>query len=518
MSFEIEFSAHIQRSTEIEPIYRDILQRMFPDYQRVFIKRELEGGFSGSWVFLVHLIRDQKPELPVVVKIASIALINKEWAGYDKHIREKWSAAAPIRNKPVDDGTYSGLCYSLVGGGVFPVESLRRYCLYETTTVDDIEAMFSRLALVLERALRFSDKLSACRLWASYDPLLPFNLLIKAVSDAPKEKLISIAPNALPKASLKANSYVCLKDFEVVKINLKKYDITLNLPRPASANRLPSDSYYVCLQFESVEEMQAYKVGQTIPLINGRVVQTRDERWQEEMEKIWPGFDLAAETVFLADETALPNPLAALAKIRHNYYGVQVHSIHGDLNLENVLVDGKVRDVRLIDFGLARRDHVLHDFLRLETGVITKILLPALLEAGLPAEHIYEFYQKLHCATFHSEPISSMRPSHPALEKPFAILKAIRKMARDHGLFNPNEYEEYYDCLTLYLLGTLKFGNLNRTPDEPKPWPKEVAFWAAATAQGLLTNPLSDDDCLSYPQKPNPPTIFTSPVVPCLTL
>ena len=511
MSFEVEFSGQIQPSAKMEAICRDILPRMFPDYQRVIVKKRFEGGFSGSWVFLVHLIRDERPELPVVVKIASIALINKEWEGYDQHIRGKWPAAAPIRDQPVDDGTYSGLCYSLVGGGVFRVESLCHYCLAETTRVEDIEAVFSRLALVLKYGLCFREKISGYRLWATYDPLLPFNLLIKAVSDAPKEELIWIAPNALPKEAIQANSYVCLKEFEIVKVNLKKCDITLNLPRPTSANRLPTHSYYVCVQFESIEEMSAYKAGQTIPMINARVVQTRDEKWQKELEHLLPSFDLAAETVSLSDGTDLPNPLAALKRIRDNDYDVQVDYIHGDLNLENVLVDPEVRDVRLIDFGLVRRDHVLHDFLRLEAGIVTKVLPSALLKAGLPAQHIYEFYQQLHYATFHSKPIRATQSPSPtpgleekggALEKPFAILKAVRKMARDHGLFNPNKYEEYYDCLTLYLLGTLKFGDLNRTLEDPKPWPKEIAFWGAATAQGLLATLLWDADCLRYQVEP----------------
>jgi serine/threonine protein kinase len=44
--------------------------------------------------------------------------------------------------------------------------------------------------------------------------------------------------------------------------------------------------------------------------------------------------------------------------------------------LQNILVDRQVGDVRLIDFGLARWDHVLHDFLRLETEVESKLVTP----------------------------------------------------------------------------------------------------------------------------------------------
>ena len=208
-------------------------------------------------------------------------------------------------------------------------------------------------------------------------------------------------------------------------------------------------------------------------------------------------FDLTEKTVSLANGTVLPNPFTALKDIFGRYYEIQAYYIHGDLNLENVLVDPQARDVRLIDFAEARWDHVLHDFLRLEAGIVTEILSLALAKVNLPAQHIYKFYRQLHCATFYSDSITSARASHPALEKPFVILKAIRRMARDYGLFHREKYAEYYDGLTLYLLGTLKFGSLNRTPDDPKPWPKEVAFWGAATVQHLLQDTLSCRDLIA---------------------
>jgi hypothetical protein len=59
------------------------------------------------------------------------------------------------------------------------------------------------------------------------------------------------------------------------------------------------------------------------------------------------------------------------------------------------------------------------------------------------------------------------------------MLVAIRQMA-SKCLFNPDDWTEYYQGLTLYLLGALKFKNLDAQA-------KQVAFWTAAMAVDLLT-------------------------------
>jgi hypothetical protein len=166
-----------------------------------------------------------------------------------------------------------------------------------------------------------------------------------------------------------------------------------------------------------------------------------------------------------------------LSQSRH----ARVSAIHGDLNLENVLVDPQVRDVRLIDFARARRDHVLHDLLRLETEVVTKLLPAALAEAQLPSEAICPFYRQLHRTMFRPGRSGAHRPFCPALKRPFAILSALREASRD-GLYCRDDAGEYYQGLVLYLLAALKFGDLGLVS-------KQVAFWGAATAVDLLHKP-----------------------------
>lgn len=486
---DVEFSDNFQDHSENQEAFIDILQQMFPDYDQVIIDREFAGSsFSGSWVFEVHLIRDGKKNLPVVVKIASISLIEKEWQAYHKYIAGKWPRVTELETNPViaRNKKLGGLYYSLAGEGVFPVQSLYSYCL--AAPVKDIEAALSRLARIIEHVIIYnSEKRFNFRLRAGYDAILPINLLIKPAPIPAETTLVLIKPDALPDPPLKSGTYVRLEAFAVTKIDLKDKTITLNLPR--SEPDLPDDAYHIRLQFDSAEIIPVYTIGQTIPMVEGQVLTTRADQWQTEMDVVMDGhaFDWQASTVSLPHSRyKLPNPFALIYRdnILNQRADIRVSTIHGDLNLENILVDPEVGVIHLIDFAEADWDYVLHDMLRLETEVVSKLVWPALHQAKLPPETIRPFYEHLHYATFQLDPKHYyIGPPHPSLERAFTALKVIRQMARNHGLFNPRKYDEYYTGLTLYLLGALKFRNLTAPA-------KQVLFWGAATIQHLQHNPL----------------------------
>ena len=218
--------------------------------------------------------------------------------------------------------------------------------------------------------------------------------------------------------------------------------------------------------------------------VDGIVRETRQSRLAEEIRQaMGASFDPAAEDLALPEGTVLPNPLRVVPEILSQSRHVRTNHIHGDLNLENVLVDPQVRDVRLIDFADARWDHVLLDYLRLEAEVVTKLLPAALVEAQLPPTVIALLYGQLHHAVFEPGRDRAGRMPHPALEKPFAILSAIRRAAYE-GLYDRDDPDEYYRCLILVLLGTCKFDALDTVPEAPLP--KQLAFLGAATLQQLV--------------------------------
>jgi hypothetical protein len=484
-----------------------ILAGMFPDHEGVVIESELTAfGYSGGRVFRIHLLKgDDAPELPLAVKVATPSLIEREVRAYHECVRHQWPDIAELYGSPVylHEHDIAGLCYSLMGGGVFETQSLREYCL--AASADDVRFVLeARLFRLMEqRMLRPARSVFEYPLVATYDRVLPVNLLVdpgsldgeRALGTAP----LQITPDALPYPPPECGTPVRLEGFVVSEIHSPQRQVTLDLPpgKPPNAYRL---------RLHPVEDLSAYVVGQVIPPTEGTVSETRQSRLAEEVARIMgTTFDPACEAIALPEAIVFPNPLRAIPDILNQTQHIRVNYIHGDMNLENVMVDPQVRDVRLIDFADARRDHVLLDFLRLEAEVVTKLLPVALVEAQLPPTMIAMLYGQLHHATFEPGRERVGRMPHPALEKIFVMLCAIRKAAHD-GLYKRGDYSEYYQGLILLLLGTLKFDTLDALPEAPLP--KQVAFLGAATLQQLLW-----PECVAHavPQQIVPEVPLTAP-------
>ncbi|MCI0398477.1 MAG: phosphotransferase, partial [Chloroflexi bacterium] len=156
-----------------------------------------------------------------------------------------------------------------------------------------------------------------------------------------------------------------------------------------------------------------------------RVVATRDSLLEE-----WTaGFDKAS-----FHRHSLLEPLAALPGLLNETVSGTQSTIHGDLNLENVLV-GPGGLVWLIDFANTRDGHTLFDFAHLAAEIIAHVLLPP----AVPAE------------------------TYPSLlleDGGGPLLRALREIA-GRCLFNPDQPREYDLALALSCLGALKHSNLD---------------------------------------------------------
>jgi hypothetical protein len=488
------------------------LRHLFSTHQRVIIKAELGSGFSDSWVFLVHPIRDT-PELPAVVKIASTGLIQQEYQAYQEHIRNRLSGAAEIRSEPVllPGSRWACLCYHLVGSGIFQIESLNNFCRH--ASIKDIwyileKRLFKRIAPLWQ----FSHTIPQFDLRASYDHLLPVNLILKPDTSLTGDSRHVLMAGALTDRQLQVGDRVRLEGFVVTEVNEASRSVTLNL-------RTPSDGLLASyrLRLQPVDTPSSYRENDVIDSVDGVVTTTRDDLLQTYARRAL-GTDLAAyvttQRLILPGNKRidLPNPLVALPDVMSEPYHVRVASIHGDLNMENILVDPDTRDVHLIDFAMTRQDHVLHDLLRLETGVVTWLLPKAMAENGLPPETVHGLYEQLHRAARHPGNFLVPKELDPALRTSFVMLATIRKMAQGY-LFAPSDWREYYQGLTLYLLGALKFKNLDDVPEAPMP--KQVAFWGAATIQWLLQEQPSYEEATWQPYlRAWPQQTTTIPVTP----
>ena len=114
-------------SVTLAPEAVRVLQRIFAQYAKITIKKEFGSGLSGGRVFEVRPIRtDGTPELPTIVKLAPVSLIQQEWQAYGRHVQNRLPRTSQVTAQPVllPKIGWGGLRYTMMGEGAFEVVSL----------------------------------------------------------------------------------------------------------------------------------------------------------------------------------------------------------------------------------------------------------------------------------------------------------------------------------------------------------------------------------------------------------
>jgi tetratricopeptide (TPR) repeat protein len=474
-----------QAGLELSPDAVAVLQQVFARYRRVIVIKELTGGLSGSRVLEVRPIKvDGTPELPTVVKVGTVSMIQQEWRAYQKHIHNRLPHVASVSARPtlVAGSGWGGLRYPMMGIGDHDIISLRDFCRQPDVDADYLQTVLDRLLRIMDNVWGFSTAAPAFDLRSSYDPALPPNLLLRQRAFPAGTPIIRISPRRLPKQPVQPGAAVALSGFAVQKVDPVGRAITLRVP----SGRPGAPAYGVRLRIPESEPMPDYRAQQIVDLPVAEVLETRESRLCAEVIALAAGIDPAAAQVPLAEDTWLPNPLRALPGLLSQARGVNIATIHGDFNLENILVEPQLGTISLIDFANARQDHVLHDLLHLETQILTHILPEIIDRHDLdPASVLARLSWRLHHTLAHPAHELGL-PEHPELRKLWIILRAMRRAARRY-LFDADDPSEYYQGLTLYLLGALRYKNLSQRPEQPLP--KRLAFWAAALAYQWLLHP-----------------------------
>lgn len=453
----------------------EILRHLFTGQKQVVIEEELKGGFSGSRIFVVKPIRtDGTPELPTVVKTGPVQLIEKEWRAYQEHICNQLPGIAEIKGEPVilPAINWGGIQYSLVGSDTFYFESLAHY--YRRASARDLAYLLEqRLLRQLSRLWRYNIPVTGFDFGGSYDRLLPVNFMLRPCDGTPNGESILLAAGEKPPSTPSPGDHVQLTGFIVDEVDQDGQIVTLDWPAGNGLSR----SYRVRLQ--AVDDLEAFRVGYVVDDFHGIVTTTRMIALKVTMmELLGVDFNTSAADLELPGDLSLPNPLDRLPAILAQKPTVRVAKIHGDLNPRNVLVEPDTRNLQIIDFGAARRDHVLQDLVLLEAGIVTWLLPQTLKSTRLPVQSVVGLYSRLHDAAYSRQVYLPTDVIHPELDKPFRALMAVRQAVHSY-LYDPNDQAEYYQALTVGLLGCLKFRNLDQTA-------KLAAFWAASTAQSLV--------------------------------
>lgn len=467
----------------LAPEAEQVLRRIFARYKRIVITREFNAGLSGSRVFEVRPVKkDGTPELPAVVKLATISMIRQEWRAYRNHIHNRLPHVASATTRPtlMAETGWGGLRYPMIAGTTSEVVSLERYVTMPDVTVTQLEAALNRLVRIMDNVWNHAVSKPAWVFQHSYARVLPPDLVLHLEPGAAGRAVMTISPSGVPLVLPQPGTPVALHGFAVRKVDAERRTIGLHRPHAPG-----TPAFDVRVRLAQEIPLPAYDIGQLVDLPPARVVATRSSRLRDELAVFAPHHKADATRLELAPGIWFANPLAALETLLAHSRSVQVATIHGDFNLENILIEPRWGDISLIDFADAREDHVLHDLLHLEAEVVTK-LLPAVVQQHRldPLTLVADLSRRLHCVLqcgVESDPL----PALPALQKPWTLLRTIRLAAR-HYLADASDTSEYYHGLTLYLLGTLRFKQLDRRVD--RPLPKQLAFLAASVAYAWLCN------------------------------
>lgn len=468
-----------------------LVRKTFAGYEALHLEHEFKKGFSGARVLLATPVRlGGKPEAQIVLKLDTPAAVDGEWQAYRKHVRDKLQMTAHIPARPdyADDRQLALLRYTFAGGWDETVSPESLQTFYKNHSGREVARLLERYVFEAVRDKWWEQRQTKqFFLRDEFDRLFPVHLEVKPAVATASATLSLIAGKARFNdcSHLALEQTVQIEGFAVEEIRPRRGEMTLSAPlRPHSQGS--------SLRIRVVAlppDQRAYSVGEIVPPFTAVVTHTRDGLLHERARPAFPDQDLSQAELLIGGQ-AYPNPLQRYEQLLDKSFRAMGSTIHGDLNLENILVAPPSGPAWLIDFATTREGYTLFDFLRLETQIITKGL------ADLPAgpEAVVQLIKALHAP----KPAFGQLPTN--LSDPFQVLVTIRHAAQNY-LLRHDSWDEYYDGLALMLMGALKFKELSIPA-------RQITLAAAAVALNLVGQPLVVE----------PPLPDTSEVAPKATL
>jgi hypothetical protein len=399
-----------QASMRIDAGEGRLIKTLFRKYSRVVLEREFRSGYSGARTFLALPIRgDGRADAYTIAKIGDKRSIQREFENFEQFVKDTLPPiTARIQEPPVavarstDDKAV--LRYTFIGEpGKLPV-SLR-----EALLTNPDPAPIHRLFDTFGPNWWMQRKPHTFRLSEEYDRLLPAHYVIERVTNVRAPEGTLDGASAPDNARFDYGDLVQLRNFSEVELRADGSGYALT-GKPAPGQPALRARFLSPVTGGSPAE----------PMI-GRVIGTRASL----MKGFVAGMDLFG----------LPDPLQKLPTVLgDSVHGTQ-STIHGDLNLENVLI-GLGGIVWLIDFALTRDGHPLMDFAHLEADVIAHVIAPRL---GHPRDAVR---------------LGEVAPQFDALR---AGLRSVALRC----LLNPSQPREYDLALFMACVGALKYNNLN---------------------------------------------------------
>jgi hypothetical protein len=376
----------------------DILRALFGRYQRLVVLQDFPSGYSGAQTYLVQPIdADGRADAYTIVKVGTRPLIRREFDNYVSYVMKRLPpVTGRIQEAPVTlrGSDLAGIQYTFIGEPGHLPRSLQE-ALLEDPDPAHLYKLFDTFGpnwWMQRRPYNF-------RLVQEYDRFLPPHYVVEPSAG----RGVVLDGRASPgETLLSAGQVVTLRGFTEIETRGDRRSLSLRgVPQPGQ----PS------LRVRWIGRVASEGV-------TGRIAATR----RSYLEGIVAGFD----------RFGLPDPLEKLPAIGQEALQGTRSTIHGDLNLENILI-GPGGLVWLIDFAQTRDGHTLLDFAHLHGELIAHVISPRL--AGPEA-----FLAELE-------------------SREDRLLAAVRELA-SRCLFDPRTTLEYDLALYMVCLGGLKYPNL----------------------------------------------------------
>ncbi|MCU0485233.1 MAG: aminoglycoside phosphotransferase family protein [Anaerolineales bacterium] len=388
-----------------------LLRSLFYSYGRLVLESEFLSGYSGARTFLAQPIRtDGRADAYTIIKIGEQESILREFQNYEQFVKDRLPpVTARIQHAPVvvrggDASGRAALQYTFIGApGTSPL-SLRQALLSQPDP-----ALLHKLFETFGPNWWMQRRPYTFRVGMEYDLVLPTHYVIEPDSGRGFPLDGRTPPGAL---ALNEGDLVTLRGF--VRQERRADGRSLSLLGAAQPGQPALRVRWLGLQ----DPNNAV----------GRVTATRYSL----LSSLTQGMDLLG----------LPDPLLRLPGWLAESLSATQSTIHGDLNLENVLV-GPGGFVWLIDFAITREGHTLFDFAHLGAEMVAHLAAPQMAQ---PSEYL-AFLQAL---------FAEGAPGFPLLP----LFQALQQAAGS-CLFNPSQPREFHLALALACLGALKFNNLD---------------------------------------------------------
>ncbi len=462
------------------------------DYDKINIVKALTKGLSASDVLYILPEKKDEDYMFKVIKVGNKFELMDEKEKYKELVEDYLDCyVARIKEEVVARGDKAIIIYTAVGtfkrylqedGYPRSLKELIKETLKEekvrvTHITRVLQAVFEKLLNEIHRQAKVQkDKI----LLEYYCEILPPH--VKAVYEdrlsnegKPVDKEnIAIGEISEVKPKLQGDRQGKKYEIKVLdKENFFRYDIEgqgeiQNLARDPRARK----GKLITLAYRSPElmkEIMNKKVSSALKKVFSQDLGNQDPfEW---MKRILPVEDLK-------------NPIDILTSLLKKKMDLTISRIHGDFNLDNILLteEGRTLNLWLIDFAKVRYGHSFFDYVKLEVELKTRLMADILSDlCGKIRDELLETehsnIHKILVKTFYDfecrnpEPFSKMNEELmnckellSSYQKKFHGIYRIIEHIREEAIKNLDpervkEYE-YFVSLFLYTLATLKFPNL----------------------------------------------------------